>query len=318
MPRTLTSSGVSGALGLTGATGSLASSPLGRRGLLLGGLAAVGTFTLTSCGLADAVGDDDRTISMIVTESAPFQDPTEIVKDILAEDGWELETTYVTDIIQPNQVVAQGEYDANFFQHIAYLRQFNQDNGTDVEPAFSVYYAPSGIFSLQHDSIEDLPDRAQIALAVDTANNGRGIKLLADAGVLEIDESKEVTELSQRDIIDNPKDFEFIEIDQQSAAQTLPDVDAGFAFARLVAEAGHDVAETALILEDDDDVRIPFTCVVAGAPGFQDTEKAAALQEAFQSEEVQQWFEDYLDGAIDFTDEFTLDTVEPIWEDFTA
>ncbi|MFD5822622.1 MetQ/NlpA family ABC transporter substrate-binding protein [Nesterenkonia xinjiangensis] len=318
MPSTLTTFGSPGVSGSITSSGSLASSGLARRSLLLSGLAAVGTFALTSCGLAEAVGEDDRTISMIVTESAPFQDPTEIVKDILAEDGWTLETTYVTDIIQPNQVVAQGEFDANFFQHLAYLRQFNEDNGTDVEPAFSVYYAPSGIFSLQHDSIEDLPEGAQVALAVDTANNGRGIKLLADAGAIEIDESKDVTELSQRDITANPKDFEFIEVDQQSTSQTLPDVDAGFAFARLVAEAGHDVDETALILEQDEDVRIPFTCVVAGAPGFQDTEKAAALQEAFQSAEVQQWFDEYLEGSLDFTDDFTVDSVDAVWEDFAA
>ena len=281
-------------------------------------LAGAGTLALTSCGLADAVGEEDRTISMIVTESAPFQEPTEIAKELLAEEGWTLETTYVTDIIQPNQVVAQGEYDANFFQHIAYLDQFNQDNGTDVEPAFSVYYAPSGIFSLQHESIEDLPEGAQIALAVDTANNGRGLKLLADAGAIEIDETQEVTELSQQDITSNPKNFEFIEVDQQSTPQSLPDVDAGFAFARLIAEAGHEVDDTALILEEDDEVRIPYTVVVSGAPEFQDTEAAEALQSAFQSEEVQQWYADYLDGAIDFTDEFTVDTVDEIWEDFTA
>src|SRR5699024_179074 len=118
--------------------------------------------TLTACGLTGSVsaeGDQsDKTISLIVTESAPYQEPTEIARELLAEDGWELETTYVTDIVQPNQVVSQGEYDANYFQHLAYLRQFNADNGTEVEPAFSTYYQPSGIFSLQHDSFEDLPD----------------------------------------------------------------------------------------------------------------------------------------------------------------
>src|SRR5699024_423999 len=144
------------------------------------------------------------TISIIVTESAPYQEPTEIVKDLLAEDGWTLDTTYVTDIVQPNQVVAQGEYDANFFQHLAYLRQFHADNDTDVEPAFSSYYQQSGIFSLNSDSLDDLPDGAESALPVDTANNGRGIKLLAERGLLEIDEAVPVTSLSQSDITENP------------------------------------------------------------------------------------------------------------------
>src|SRR5699024_6098441 len=149
-----------------------------RRGFALS--ASVG-LVMTGCGLAGA-DDEDKTISIIVTESAPYQEPTEIVKDVLAEDGWTLDTTYVTDIIQPNNVVSEGEYDATFFESAHYLRLFSADTDTDVAPACSVYYAPSGIVSLNPHSLADLPDGAQISLPVDTANNGRGIKTLAHAG----------------------------------------------------------------------------------------------------------------------------------------
>src|SRR5699024_12260821 len=103
-------------------------------------------------------------------------------KELLAEEGWELQPSYVTDIVQPNQGVSQGEYDANFFQHLAYLRQFNADNDTDVEPAFSSSYQQSGIFSPNYDSLDDLPAGQEIALPVGTANNCRGLKLLAEHG----------------------------------------------------------------------------------------------------------------------------------------
>ena len=290
---------------------------LQRRRKLTAGVSVLMALALTSCGLAGA-DDEDKTISIIVTESAPFQEPTEIAKELLAEEGWELQPTYVTDIVQPNQVVSQGEYDANFFQHLAYLRQFNADNDTDVEPAFSSYYQQSGIFSLNYDSLDDLPDGAEIALPVDTANNGRGIKLLAEHGLLEIDESIPVTSLSQSDIVENPHNFEFVEVDQQSTAHTLSDVDAGFVFSRLVAEAGHDVHETALALEEDEDVRHPYTNVVAVQPGDQDSAKTQALQEAYQSPEVQEWLEDYLDGVLEYNDEVTTDNAPEVWETFTA
>lgn len=271
---------------------------------------------MTGCGLID--DDDDRTINIIVTESAPFQEPNEIATELLEEEGWELETTYVTDINQPNQVVHNGEYDANYFQHLAFLNQFNQDDQTDVVPAFSVYYAPSGIFSLEYDSLDDLPEGAQINLPVDTANNGRALQLLADEGLIEIDEAVSVTQLSQNDITANPRDFEFLETDQQSGAQVLPDVDAGFVFVRLVPEAGHDVNETMLALEDGrDEVRIPFTCVVAVQPDQVDSEQVQALQEAFQSPEVEQWFEEYQGGVVDYVDDITVENVEEIWTDFT-
>ncbi|GAA2027103.1 MetQ/NlpA family ABC transporter substrate-binding protein [Yaniella flava] len=288
------------------------------RRALITGVGAIAALTLTSCGLTSAGGSEDRTISIIVTESAPYQEPTEIAKDLLAEDGWTLEPTYVTDIVQPNQVVSQGEYDANFFQHLAYLRQFNTDNGTEVEPAFSTYYSSSGVFSLEYDSFDELPDGAEISLPVDTANNGRGIKLLAEHGLLEIDESIPVTELSQADITSNPKNLEFIEIDQQSSAHTLSDVDAGFAFARLIAEAGHDIDETALALEEDEEVRRPYTNVVAVQPGDQASEKTQALQDAYQSPEVQEWFEDYLEGATEYNGDITTDDAQETWSEFTA
>lgn len=288
------------------------------RRTLTTGFIAVAALALTSCGLTSAGGSEDRTISIIVTESEPYQEPTEIAKELLAAEGWTLEPTYVTDIIQPNQVVSQGEYDANFFQHLAYLRQFNTDNGTDVEPAFSAYYSSSGLFSLNYDSLDELPDGAEISLPVDTANNGRGIKLLAEEGLLEIDESVPVTELSQADILANPKNLQFIELDQQSTAHTLADVDAGFAFARLVAEAGYEIEDTALVLEEDEAVRRPYTNVVAVQPGEQDSEKTQALQDAYQSPEVQEWFEGYLDGATEYNGDITTDTAQDVWAEFTA
>ncbi|MDI3329443.1 MAG: MetQ/NlpA family ABC transporter substrate-binding protein [Micrococcus sp.] len=282
-------------------------------------LASIAGLSLTSCGLAQSSGGgEDQTISMIVTESAPYQEPTELVKEKLAEEGWTLETTYVTDIIQPNQTVEQGEYDVNFFQHLAYLQQFNQDNGTTVEPVFSVYYGRSGVFSLKHDSFEELPDGAKISIPVDTSNNGRALKLIEEAGLIELDPAKPVTQLSQRDITANPKNLTFVEVDQQSLAQTLPDVDAGFGFIRLIAEAGHDVEETALILEDDPEVELPFSVVVAAKPEFRDSEAARVLQEAYQSDEVEQWYEEYQGGVVEYTDEITVENSQQIWSDFAS
>lgn len=284
---------------------------------LLTSTAALSAFALaaTGCGLA---GDDDTTISIVVTESAPFQEPAEIAAELLAEEGYELDITYMTDIVQPNQVVNQGEYDANYFQHMAYLNNFNQSNDTEVEPLFSVYYAPAGIFSLEYDSLEELPDGAEINLPVDPSNNGRALQLLADEGLIEIDESVPVIQLTQNDVTDNPQNFQFVETDQQSGAQVLPDVDAGFAFVRLVAEGGYEIDDTIISLEDGrDDIRIPFTCVVAVGPEGVTDEQAQALQDAFQSPEIEQWFDEYQGGVIDYTDFVTLENNEEVWTEFT-
>ena len=272
-----------------------------RRTLPALALGAAAMLSLSSCGLAgggsdNASGSDDKTIKMIVTESAPYQEPTKIAEKLLKEEGYDLEATYVTDIVQPNQVVSNGEYDANFFQHGAYLEQFKKDQNVDVDPMFYVYSSPGGVYSQKVDDIKDLKDGAEIAIPVDPANNGRALKLLASAGVLKIDDSKPVIHLSQKDITENPKHLKFVEVDQQSLAQTLPDVDAGFMFSRLGAEIGL-TPDDALLFEKEEDA-LPYISLVAAKPGFLDTEKGKALQEAYQSDEVKEWFADYLDGAL--------------------
>ncbi len=253
-------------------------------------------LSLTSCGLvADA---QDRDISMVVTENPPFQDPTEIAKDLLAEDDWTLETTYVTDILQPNFTVDNGEHDVNFFQNLTYLWQFNQDHDLGLEPLFFMFEQPSGIYSKEYDSLDALPDGAQVALPVDTANNGRGIALLARAGLLEIDESKSTPELSVEDIEDNPRDLEFIEVDQQSVGTVYDDVDAVFGFARLFAVVDV-MPEEALTIETQEEA-LPFAMTVVAKPGFREDqpEKYEALKEAYHSQEVRDWYDGYLDGLL--------------------
>lgn len=269
-----------------------------RRSFLTLAAGAVAVMGLTSCGLAggNAASSDDKTIKMIVTESAPSQEPTKIAQKILEQQGWKLEATYVTDIVQPNHVVSNGEYDANFFQHGAYLEQFKKDQNVDVEPAFYTYSSPAGVYSSKYKSATELPDGAKIALPVDPANNGRALALLDKAGLLKVTEGKSVIHLSQKDILENPKNFSFVEVDQQSLSKTLPDVDAGFLFARLGAEIGL-TPEDALLFEEEEEA-LPYINLVAAKPGFMDTEKGKALVAAYHSDEVREWYKNYLDGAL--------------------
>ena len=265
----------------------------------LAGAGAVSVSALTGCGLTNAGASggnsSGKTIKFIVTESAPFQDPTKIAQKLLAAKGWTLEPTYVTDIIQPNLAVANGEFDANFFQHNAYLKQFNQDKGLDNVGLFYVYSAPGGIWSDKHKSLAELPEGAKIAIPVDPANNGRALFMLRDAGLLELSDAT-VIHTSQKNITANPKKLQFVEVDQQSLAKTLPDVDAGFMVARMAADSGHSKAD-ALSFEKEAD-QVPFRIVVAGKKDFVGSEKAAALKEAYQSPEVKAWFAGYQNGIL--------------------
>ena len=271
-----------------------------RRKFLAGVVSLAAIVSLTACGLtggaSGAGAADDKTIKLIVTESAPTQEPTKIAQKILEAQGWKVDVKYVTDIVQPNFAVANGEFDANYFQHAAYLEQFTTDKDLDVETAFYMYGSPAGVYSAKYKDINDLPDGAKIAIPVDPSNNGRALALLQTAGLLKLTEGKSLIHLSQADIIENPKNFSFVEVDQQSLSKTLPDVDAGFLFVRLGAEIGLKPSD-ALLFEKDEDA-LPFINLVAAKPGFAETEKGKALEAAYHSDEVKEWFKGYLDGAL--------------------
>src|SRR5699024_8677202 len=105
---------------------------------------------------------------------------------------------------------------------------------------------------------------------------------------------------------------------QQSTSQTLPDVDAGFSFTRLVVEADYDLDEVTLELEPELEDTLPYSIVVGVQQGQQDTEKARALQEAYQSEEGETWLDEELAWSVEFTDEYTIDNIDEPWEAFVA
>ena len=62
----------------------------------------------------------------------PHAEILNVAKEILAEKGITLEVVEFTDYVQPNTNVENGQLDANYFQHVQYLQQFNKDNGTHM------------------------------------------------------------------------------------------------------------------------------------------------------------------------------------------
>jgi D-methionine transport system substrate-binding protein len=245
---------------------------------------------LAGCGLAGGgAGGNDRTITMIASDTPAYHGPLDLAAKQLEAEGWKLNVTYVTDIVQPNHVVSNGEIDFNFFQHGAYMQTFNRDNGTSVVPLFYVVGSPAGIYATRYHDITQVPDGATIAIPVDPANNGRALHLLADAGRLSLRAGADVVSTSQEDITANPHRYKFVEVDQQTLTQTLPDVDAGFLFSRQAIEMKLDVVKDALLREKDVDA-IPYRIVVGGRADEVGSPKAKALQAAMQSPDVRNFF----------------------------
>ena len=104
--------------------------------------------------IPEATGDD-TTIS-VGASPAPHAEILAQIKDLLAEKGWTLEVTEFNDYIQPNVAVSDGELDANYFQHITYLEDYNAENGTTLVSAGGIHFEPLGLYPGKATSLDDL------------------------------------------------------------------------------------------------------------------------------------------------------------------
>ncbi len=90
----------------------------------------------------------------VAASPTPHAEILKIVKDILAEKDITLEVTEFTDYIQPNNVVESGEIDANYFQHLPYLDDFNAQNGTHIVSVSTVHVEPLGLYGGKQQTLD--------------------------------------------------------------------------------------------------------------------------------------------------------------------
>ena len=99
---------------------------------------------------------DGYTVIKVGASPAPHAEILAQAKDILAEHGYTLEVVEYSDYIQPNVALDDGELDANYFQHITYLEDYNAENGTTLVSAGAIHFEPLGLYPGKSASLDDL------------------------------------------------------------------------------------------------------------------------------------------------------------------
>lgn len=254
-------------------------------------LAVLVSILLVACNGSNdgktSAASGDKNITLVANESPEITKILNVVAEEVEKQGYSLENIFLTDIIQPNKVVDSKEYDANFFQHQAYLNQFNKDYGTNVQAAFQLFNVPAGLYSTKYDSIEEIPDGATIAIPIDTANIGRALFMLEDQGLIKLKEDLEVINATPKDIVENSKKLVFKEVDQQMLSRAIADVDLGFLFTSSADSAG--ITEDNLVVLEENEEDLAFYNLVVGVHKDNlESEKTKVLQKAFQSDRVKE------------------------------
>jgi D-methionine transport system substrate-binding protein len=225
----------------------------------------------------------------------PMTEILELVKPKLAEDGINLEMIVLSDNVQPNSALAAGEVDVNFFQHVPYMEEFNRSNDAELVPVTPIYFANYGVYSKEYDSIDKLPDGAAIAIANDVSNIDRSLALLAQHKVITLQE-KTGPYYTMADITENPKNYQFKEVDLLMLARMYDDADAVVITPAYAAPLGLTPKNDALLTEG---VENDFAITLVARKDNVDSEPIQKLAKAMTSPEVRKFLEEnYNETAI--------------------
>lgn len=265
---------------------------------------ALAAFTLSACGgaekadtKADNSEESKQTTIKVGANITPHSEILYEAKKILAEEGITLDVVEIEDSVTPNTSLVEGSIDANYFQHVPYLEDFNSQNGTDLVSIGVIHYEPFAVYSQKIKSLSELPDNAVIAVPNNVTNEARALLLLEQEGVLKLKEGVGV-EAAVTDIEDNPKNITFKELDPSQLAQSLPDVDAAVINGNYALEGGLKISD-ALAKEKSDSVAAQtYGNVIATTKDKENDEALKKLVEVLKSDEIKKFINDNYEGAV--------------------
>lgn len=238
------------------------------------------------------------TVVRIGATPVPHAEVLQFIKPILAREGIELRIIEFTDYVRPNLALAEGELDANYFQHIPYLETFSKDHRLDLTYIARVHIEPMGLYSQKVKKVGELRRGAVIAIPNDPTNGGRALQLLQQAGLIELkpDLGLSATVL---DIVENPKGLVIRELEAAQLPRALPDVDGAVINGNYALEAGLQPIRDAIVIED---VKQPYVSPLANVLAVRTKDKDnPVLQRVAQvltSPEVKQFLVERYKGAV--------------------
>ncbi len=227
-----------------------------------------------------------------------------IVKDVLAKEGWELETVVFEDYVLPNTSLESGELDANYFQTLGYMNQQNSDAGLHLSATAGVHIEPMGIYSEKYKSLSEIPDGAEIGIPNDPDNGERGLKLLVQKGLLNstgaygTDPNYSLESVTD-DKEANPHGYKITPLEAANIPLSLPDLDAATINGNYALGAELPSKCPAIEIEEfDDETTVSRTNFIVVRSGEEDSEKSKALKAAIQSDEVKAYIEENYKGSV--------------------
>ncbi|MBW9170085.1 MetQ/NlpA family ABC transporter substrate-binding protein [Clostridium estertheticum] len=254
-------------------------------------LLVVVIFTLGGCAAKKEAVTTDKKIIKVGASPIPHKEILEVVKPILAKEGYTLQIVEFTDYVTPNTALAEKQLDANFFQHVPYLTEFSKSKGLDLVWTVKVHIEPMALYSAKYKKLSDIKDGASIAIPNDPTNGARALRVLEKAGLIKL---KTGDLISKIDITENKKKLNIKELEAPQLPRVLKDVDAAVINSNYAMTAKLKLTD-ALAIEAKDS---PYANVLAVRKEDKDKPYIKALSKALTSPEVKKFILSKYKGAV--------------------
>ena len=218
----------------------------------------------------------------------PHADILKVAQPLLEEEGYTMEIKTFTDYVLLNPALVDGQIDANFFQHIPYLEDYNAENQQDLVWTVKVHNEPMGIYSKKITNLADLKDSAKVGIPNDNTNRGRALMVLEAADLIKLKDNVDVR-AAVEDIVENPKQLAVVPMDAAMLPRSLEDMDICVINSNYALEGGLDPVKDSIFSEAKDS---PFANVLVVKPEDKDNPAILALGKALQSNEVKTFLDE--------------------------
>lgn len=240
----------------------------------------------------------DLTPIKVAASATPHAEILEQAKPLLAEQGYDLQVTVFNDYVQPNEVVDSGDFDANYFQHVPYMEQFNKEKGTKLVDAGDIHYEPFGIYPGTKKSLDEIADGDEIAVPNDTTNEARALLLLQDNGLIKLKDGAGLT-ATVNDIAENPHNIKIVELEAAQVARVTGETAFVVLNGNYALQAGYSVKKDALAYEaSDSEAAKTYVNIIAVKEGNEDSDAIKALVKVLKSDDIKKFIDEKYDGAV--------------------
>ena len=247
---------------------------------------------LAACGSNDKTSGDSKEIKFGAT-AGPYSDMLKkAIIPGLEKKGYKVDVIEFSDYIQPNNALANGEIQANLFQHSIYLENFAKENKLDLTALIAVPTAPMGIYSNKYKSLDEIEDGATITIPNDPTNGARAFNTLQDEGLIKLDENANPLTVSEKDVIENKKNLVFQPIEAGQLPRSVESSDLAAVPGNFALAAKMDLL-SALVLENMLD---PYRNIVAVQTENKDSQFAKDIKEVIESDEFEKVIDEEFKG----------------------